>query len=171
MPDEPDPPRKFYGFKRPTFEIANPCSGTAPDAAEITAVPRPDPGIVRVHDARIDVRDLNRAAATGQPLLSATPAPIRENDVHTILRDNLAVADAAGLNDVKIDPRHRTPRQCRVRFFWFAIVAIDGPLGAYAWWMSHPLSQTTAIPFTLAIASIGYLTGRLIWHTFFLNTD
>lgn len=167
MPDEPDPPRKFYGFKPTTFEVANP--GTVPSPTASNSVP--DPGIVRVDNQRIDVRELNRLAATGLPLPHTLPVPIQENYVHTILRENLAVANAAGLNDVQIDPHHRTPRQRRVRLFWIAIIAVDTPLGAYAWWASHPMSQTSAIPFTLAIASIGYITGRIIWHTFFLNTD
>ena len=72
MPDEPDPPRKFYGFKPTTFEVANP--GTVPAA---TASPStPDPGIVRVDDQRIDVRELNRLAATGLPPLHTPPVPI-----------------------------------------------------------------------------------------------
>lgn len=105
MPDEPDPPRKFYGFKPREFATANAPRPAAPPPA---AAPLPDPGIVPVHDARIDVHDLHRAAATGLPLLSAPPSPIRENDVHTILRANLAVADAAGLNHVTIDPKIRS---------------------------------------------------------------
>ncbi len=170
MPDEPDPPRKFYGFKPTTFEVANPRPAAAP-APDSAAQPASDPGIPTAPPGRIDVHELNRLASTGLPLLNTSPVPVKENEVHAILRDNLAVADAAGLNDVKVDPNYRSRQQRRVRFFWIAIVAIDVPLGAYAWWMSHPLSQASAIPFTLAIASIGYISGRLIWHTFFLNTD
>lgn len=168
MPDEPDPPRKFYGFKPRDFPVANPPPASAPPPS---SAPAPDPGIVRVSAARIDVRDLNRRAATGQPLLSPAPAPVRENDVHAILRANLAVADAAGLNDVTIDPRHRTPHQRRLRRFWILLVAVDVPLGALAWKWSHPLNQAAAFPFTLALAGIGLITGRLVWETFFLNTD
>ena len=168
MPDEPDPPRKFYGFKPREFETAN---TPRPSPPPPTSAPRPDPGIVRVSDARIEVRDLSRLAATGQPLLSAPPAPVRENEVHAILRENLAVADAAGLNEVTIDPRHRTPHQRRVRRFWIVLIAVNVPLGAIAWKLSHPMNQASAFPFTFAVAGIGLITGRLIWETFFLNTD
>ncbi len=167
MPDEPDPPRKFYGFKPTTFEIANPHSGLPPEPAKPAAAPQPDPGIVRVDEQRIDVRELNRLAATGQPLLSSTPAPVIENEIHTVLRDNLAVANAAGLNTVKLDPNYVSPQQHRVRRFWLVIVAFDLPLGAYAGWIGHE----QAIPFTCAVGGIGFVTARLIWETFFLNTD
>jgi hypothetical protein len=168
MPDEPDPPRKFYGFKPREFATANPPHPAAPPPA---SAPRPDPGIVRVHDARIDVHDLHRAAATGQPLLSAPPSPTRENDVHTILRANLAVADAAGLNQVTIDPRHRTPHQRRVRRCWILLVAVNVPLGTLAWKTSHPMTHASAYFFTFAVAGMALFTARLVWETFFLNTD
>ena len=167
MPDEPDPPRKFYGFKPTTFVIANPRSGATPDAPAMAEAPRPDPGIVRVDEQRIDVRELNRLAATGQPLLSSTPAPVRENEVHAVLRDNLAVANAAGLNDVKLDPNYVSPQQRRVRRFWLVIFVFDLPLGVFAWRIGHE----QAIPFACAAGGIGFVTGRLIWETFFLNTD
>jgi len=167
MPDEPDPPRKFYGFKPTTFEVANPGTLPAPTASPSA----PDPGIVRVDDHRIDVRELNRLAATGLSPLHTPPVPIPENDVHTILRENLAVANAAGLNDVKIDPNHRTPRQRRLRAFWLWLIVINLPLGTIAWVASHPMNQATAGPFTFAIAALGLCNGRLIWLTFFLNTD
>ena len=163
MPDEPDPPRKLYGFKPTTFEVANP--GTVPAPTDST--PAPDPGIVRVDDQRIDVHELNRIAATGLPPLHTTPVPIPENEVHAILRKNLAVANAAGLNDVKLDPNYVSQQQRRVRRFWFVIVAFDVPLGAFAWWIGHE----QAIPFACAVGGIGFVTGRLIWETFFLNTD
>lgn len=168
MPDEPDPPRKLYGFKPRAFAAANAPRPSAPPPA---SAPLPDPGIVRVHDARIDVHDLHRAAATGQPLRAAPPSPTRENDVHAILRANLAVADAAGLNQVTIDPRHRTPHQRRVRRCWILLVAVNVPLGALAWKTSHPMTQASAYFFTFAVAGIALLTARLVWETFFLNTD
>jgi hypothetical protein len=97
MPDEPDPPRKFYGFKPREFERANPISQRAPEPASPSA---PDPGIVPTHTGPIDVHELNRIAATGRSHVSSSPSPNRENEIHTILRDNLAVANAAGLNRV-----------------------------------------------------------------------
>ena len=115
MAEEPDPPRKFYGFKPREFAAANP---PRPAAAPPPAAPLPDPGLVRPHDAPIDVRELHPAAATGHPLLAAAPAPARENDVHAILRHNLAVADAAGLNRVALTPKRPSRRR---RDYWLAL--------------------------------------------------
>lgn len=166
MPDESDPPRKFYGFKPRDFERANAIPVPPPAA---TAPVAPDPGILPSDGARIDVRDLNHLAATGQPLLSATPASIRENEIHGVLRENLAIANAAGLNDVTLDLRHRTPRQRRIRRFWILLPAINVPLGLIAFL----IGPHRAMPFffVCTIATIGFLNARLIWHTFFLNTD
>ncbi len=171
MPEELDPPRKFYGFKPTTFEVANQGIVPAPTATSGAATPAPDPGIVRSDEKQIDVRELNRIAATGLPPLKSSPVPVPENEVHTILRDNLAVANAAGLNDVVIDPRHRTPRQRRLRAFWLWLALINIPLGTIAWIASHPLNESTIVLFTSAIAALGVCNGRLVWHTFFLNTD
>ncbi len=168
MAEEPNPPRKFYGFKPREFATANVPHPAAPPPA---SAPLPDPGLVRPHVGPIDVRALNRLAATGRPLLRTPAGPIQQNDVHTILRDNLAVADAAGLNEVKIDPRHRTPHQRRVRRCWILLVAVNVPLGLVAWKMSHPMSQASAYFFTFAVAGMALFTARVIWETFFLNTD
>lgn len=161
MPDAPDPPRKFYTFKPVDFENVN---GVRPASSLHDTQPLPDPGIIVSDKVRIDVRDLARAA-TSQPLLSSAPAPMRKNEVHTVLRDNLA--NAAGLNDLTLDPHSVSPQQRRVRRFWLVIFAFNMPLGALAWWIGHE----QAIPFVCTVGSIGFVTGRLVWKTFFLNTD
>lgn len=179
MPDEPDPPRKFYGFKPKEFTAANPHLAPAPSASS-----RPTPTASTAPSLsansttptspadsdRIDVHDLNRLAATGLPVLSTQPAPAQENEVHEILRDNLARANAAGLNDVKIDPNYRTPRQRRIQRFFILIPLINLPLGFLAWSVGVK-SQFGAIMFVLTISAMAMLTARLIWSTFFLNTD
>ncbi|MCX6953598.1 MAG: hypothetical protein NTV51_15715, partial [Verrucomicrobia bacterium] len=132
-----------------------------------TPPPAPDPGIVSTHSGPIDVRDLNRIATTGQPLLSAKPAPNKENEIHGVLRDNLAVANAAGLNEVTLDPNYVSPRQKRIRRMWIIIVAADVPLVLLAW----KIGPGAAIPFVCALGAIGMVTGIQIFNTFFLNTD
>ena len=105
MPDESDPPRKFYDLKPKEFERVNSpprdstTNGETPANAPNTA------------NQRIDVRDLIRHGTAGVPLLSANAPANRSNEVHDILRDNLARADAAGLNNVK--PRKRRSRRRR----------------------------------------------------------
>ena len=163
MPDAPDPPRKFYKFKPVDFENVN---GVRQASSLDDTQPLPDPGIIESDKVRIDVRDLARAAKI--PIASSAPAaPKPANEVHAVLQANLAKANAAGLNDVKLNPNYVSPQQRRVRRFWLVIFAFDVPLGAYAWWIGHQ----QAIPFACAVGGIGFVTGRLIWETFFLNTD
>lgn len=110
MADEPDPPRKFYGFKPREFERANPdlpAKESAPPPASA-----PDSGVAAYGSGPIDVRDLNRLAGTGQPLLSSTPVPSERNQVHAMLEQNHAVADAAGLNRVN-PPTYKYRRRRR----------------------------------------------------------
>jgi hypothetical protein len=96
MPDAPDPPRKFYKFKPTEFENVN---GVSRHSPLHEGQPRPDPGIVETEKVRIDVRDLARAAAI--PTAKSQPAPATPaNEVHAMLRDNLARANAAGANRV-----------------------------------------------------------------------
>ena len=110
-PDESDPPRKFYGFKPRAFEPVNTRVPLGPEAAP----PVPDPGVVPTTDGPIDVQELTRLATAGRPLLSTEPTATRENDVHGILRENHAVANAAGLNRVAPVVRpHRRRRDFRL---------------------------------------------------------
>ncbi len=115
MADTDDPPRKTYQLKPRDFERVNaapPADPSAPAAAPVSAANAAGP---------IDVRDLARLAATGQPVLS----PRREavpgrTDVHGVLQENLARANAAGINDVDLSPR---PPSRRKRDYWFSLVA------------------------------------------------
>lgn len=108
MPDAQDPPRKRYTFKPTEFENVN---GVRRDSPQHEAQPTPDPGVVPNEKVRIDVRDLTRAAAI--PTATARPAPRQgDNEVHAMLRENVARANAAGLNDVAL-PSKRISRRTR----------------------------------------------------------
>lgn len=108
MPDAPDPPRKRYTFKPTEFENVN---GVRRDSPLHEVQPAPDPGIVPNDKIRIDVRDLARAAAI--PSATARPAPPQgDNEVHSMLRENFARANATGLNDVA-PPTKRISRRTR----------------------------------------------------------
>ncbi|HUR56170.1 MAG TPA: hypothetical protein VM029_00565, partial [Opitutaceae bacterium] len=102
MADDADPPRKFYELKPREFDRVNP-----PVAAERMVQPVALPGSAPDPSVPIDVRDLIRQGAgqgkilrTSAQAASASSAANAENDVHAILQENLARANAAGLNEV-----------------------------------------------------------------------
>ena len=119
MRDEPDPPRNHYQLKPREFERVNDHPGhAAPDS---------DPA---VRPVRIDVHDHFQAANAATPAARTPPANATSNDVHGILRDNLARANAAGLNDVA--PVRRHSRRKRDYWLTFAIGNVALIAGLFA---------------------------------------
>ncbi len=164
MQDEPDPPRRVYGFKPREFDRAN---APRPPAPADAAPPAPDPGIPATAAGKIDVNDLIRAGAgTGQQL-GSNAVVNRANDVHGILRDNLARDIAAGHFELGV--LDDSKRRLRLRNYWIAIVAFDTPFAAFASWIGHD-TQAAVIPFVCSIAAIALFTSYLTWQTFFLRT-
>ena len=163
MTDEPDPPRKFYGFKSAEFEAANEPPRNPAPAAE--SQPVPDPGITRVHEGRIDVGELARIATGDSALLGHNLPANRPNEVHGILHENFARDKAAGWYDV--DPREDKRRMRRIRNYWILLVVVDAPLSLFAYKIGHG----AAIPFVLAIAAIALFSSWWTWETWFLRTD
>ena len=160
MPDETEPPRKFYDFKPRDFERAN----AAPPAAADSPVPTPDPGITPSDAGRIDVHDLIRAGVRPGRQLGPNQVTNRANEVHDMLRDNLRRDEAAGLFEVRnLDD---SKRRRRIRNYWIFLSIVDIPLGLFAFWIGHG----NAIPFVCAIAGIAMFTSWLTWETFFLRT-
>src|SRR5262245_42788027 len=99
MDDELDPPRKFYEFKPREFEVVNKLRPTAP--TENTSPPRAtDP------DRKIEISELYRQAAVPGAVLNRT-SDTAKNEVHAILEDNVARANAAGLNNLAPKPKRR----------------------------------------------------------------
>ena len=123
MADESDPPRKVYGFKPASFERVN---APRPGDEAVTPSDRsPDTGPAAAAEpnaSRIDVRDLNRVAAGDAPLLGVNAPVNRANEVHAMLRENLAVADAAGLNELA---PMRGKRSRRWRDFWMLVIGTN----------------------------------------------
>lgn len=117
MQDEPAPPRKTYGFKPTAFERANPAPA---GEASAQATPLPDPGIVAADAGAINVHDLIQAGAGSARPLGANAVVNRSNDIHAMLRDNHARADAAGLNAVSLEPKRMSKRK---RDFIFLVVS------------------------------------------------
>jgi hypothetical protein len=123
MPDDAEPPRKFYGLKPRDYERVNPTRPPAP-----VVPPRSEPPVAPpAPDAPIDVRELFRQAQTGQPLLSPRARPnSATNEVHALLRDNHERANAAGLNEVSLRPKRTSKRR---RDYWVMMIAGTAVLG------------------------------------------
>lgn len=187
--DETDPPRKFYGLKPTEFERLNePAPAAAAGPAGNAAV---NPERATPQEAApaggVDVRELARLGSAGVPLLgSNTPRPAA-NDVHAMLAQNLAVADAHGLNAVKPVRKFRR----RKRDFWvmlaggnvlipvlylvpnfvaFQVQALASrrvpDLGAYAVFvLSNPPM------FVLPLAVMIFYSGLIVWLMFGLMDD
>src|SRR3954465_6022812 len=81
MPDESDPPRKFFQLKPREFETVNnpprvPGETTAKEEAEAA-------------QGRIDVQKIIKPANAAGPVLTPKSRAPPSNEVHAILRDNL----------------------------------------------------------------------------------
>jgi hypothetical protein len=115
MPDEPDPPRKVYGFKERDFKRDNaPASGAPPPPTvkELAmmatkdgssgglALPKPPAG------PKADLSAVGRAKADDP------------NDVYAVLKQNRQSAAKHGLNEVQI----KEIKSRRKRDFWLIIV-------------------------------------------------
>jgi hypothetical protein len=160
MSDEPDPPRKVYGFKPREFERANPARPEAPSGD----APAPDPGIAPAGDEKINVHDLIRAGAGGGSQLGHNQVANRANDVHEILKDNLQRDVAAGRYDLGV--LDDSKRRRRIRNYCIGMAVVNIPLGVFAYKIGHG----AAIPFVCAIAGMAMGTSYLTWQTFFLRT-
>lgn len=164
MQDEPDPPRKIYGFKPKEFDRANLARPSEPADA---ATPAPDPGIPAADSGKIDVNELIRAGAGSGPQLGNNAVVNRDNEVHTILRENHQRDLAAG--HYELGELDDSKRRRRIRNYWIAIVLFDTPFAAFAIWIGHG-SQAAVIPWVCSIAAIALFTSYLTWQTFFLRT-
>ena len=121
MSDESEPPRKTFGFKPREFESANTHPPMAPAPPPVR-----DPGIQPAGENRIDVRELVKL---GKVKPTTTPPPPKPagpaSDVHAMLNENLAVANAAGLNRIAPVKARRSKRK---RDYLFVMAAGNGSL-------------------------------------------
>lgn len=158
MPNESDPPRKFYGLKPRDFEVVNALPRhphESPPAAENVSGPRPD---------AIDVNDLIRSANSTGSGLARKAGPVAENDVHAILRENLARADAAGLNELAPKPRRKSRRK---RDYWLLMAGAWAGFGT----MIVAAGPRNPIGFVYALAGLVVSTLGLTWIMWFVMDD
>ncbi|HVU34715.1 MAG TPA: hypothetical protein VHE61_14880 [Opitutaceae bacterium] len=158
MPDAPEPPRQFYGFKPREFERANAPRPDAPSAPAQTPPPE-DPS------ARIDIHELHRQAGTPGPVLSPGTKPVAENEVHAILRDNAASEKAAGLHEVAPLPPRRSRRK---RDYAVVMLAANGLLAILA---TYAFRTSNVIMFVSSIAGIGMISAAITWVMWFIVDD
>lgn len=160
MAAEPDPPRKFYELRPREFERVNeppaqsdPASSSPPAAAAANSAP----------SAKIEIRDLYQHAATPGPLLSHDKAPAAANEVHDILRDNLARANAAGLNEVAPKPK----RPSRRKRDYFLILTVVNAF--FAFWAFGPYAN--AVTFVYGVGGMVFFTCGFTWIMWMIVDD
>ena len=161
MHDEPDPPRKYYGFRPKEFDRAN----TSPAESAPEQPVKPDPGIAPAIDRKIDVHELIRAGAMPGTQLGSNQLRHRANEAHDILRENYQRDLAAGGYDV--GPLGDSKRRKQIRNYCLAMLLINLPLGLAAAFFG----PGAAIPFACSIGAMGMLSAWLTWNTFFLRTN
>jgi hypothetical protein len=168
MPEELDPPRKFYDLKEAQFDDVNARSD---------------------HHASIDVKDLfKQAAGPGTPKAPvpesppesrASPGPAGASlsgiplrpkaadpsDVHGLLRGNLARANAAGLNELEEKPPRRSRR---ARDYWFLMITGNCVLAAL---FAGAVVSRNAFLMAFSAAGIGLITAGLTWVMWFVMDD
>ncbi len=161
MSDESDPPRKFFQLKPTEFEVVNERLKTASPS-------EPPPGAVSSQPSGpsgpIDVRELVRIGAKGTTLHPAQPPHVRDNDVHTILRENLAHANAAGLNDLAPKPKRVSHRK---RQYWGLMLCGNAVLLTITL-MAGP---TNPVQFVYGIAGLVIFNLGLWWVMWHIMED
>jgi hypothetical protein len=154
MADEPDPPRKFYELKPKEFELLNgPVSAFTPQA-------RPTESTEETR--RIDVRELYKQANTPGPILQKSRPPM-VNEVHAILADNLARANAAGLNTLAPKPKRRSRR---MRDYLLVMIPLNAFFGFAAF---GPYAN--AVSFVYGLGGMAFSTVAVTWVMFFIVED
>ena len=160
MPDDSDPPRKFYQFKPKQFDAVNEHASQPPSPPDATSVP--DPGPSELNQGRIDVRDLFKQANTAGPALSARKRQ-DANDVHALLAVNHARADSAGLNQVARTPRRASRRK---RDYWLLMVVFNAFFGFVVFGpYRNPMT------FVYGLAGIILVSLGLTWIMWFVMDD
>jgi hypothetical protein len=147
----------------------------------------PAPAAGPAETGRVDVRDLARIGSAGAPLLGSNQVRTTANDVHAMLAQNEAVAEAHGLNAVKpVQKFRRRKRDFRIllvagnlfipilylapNFIAYQVQALASrqipDLGKYALFiLANPPM------FVLPVAIMIFYSGLLVWLMFGVMDD
>lgn len=160
MPPESEPPRKFYQLKPKEFERLNgvPDAVPAADSPAGSAAETPSPP-----PAPIDVRALARIATPPGPALAGRAANSRPNDVHALLAQNAAHAEAAGLNTVSPPKPRRSKRR---RDYFLLLVPVNL---FFAFWAFGPFANPMTLVYGLG--GMALFTAGLSWLMFGVMDD
>jgi hypothetical protein len=110
------------------------------------------------------VRELFRQASTPGSVLSKGPRN-EPNEVHAVLRDNLARANEAGLNEVPLRPKRPSKRR---RDYILLMVGLNAVLVFLAVGFFR---SGNVIGFVSAMAGIGLLSASITWVMWFVMDD
>lgn len=157
MSEESTPPRKMYQLKPKEFERLNTMVPAAPASTS------PDLGPQEAASGKIDVRELAKVAEGGVPLLGNNAVVNRPNDVHAMLQDNLARANAAGLNDVPDRPRRASRRK---RDYWVSLLG-----GNLAIVLALLVSGFNVVSGLFAFGGMVFFSAGLTWIMWFVMDD
>jgi len=160
MPGEMEPSPRKLRFKPTAFESVNGRSGALPPDES----PRPDPGPAGAHAGSTDVHDLLREAARGVPVTGVHRGNGRDNDVRSVLREEQARQEKAGLFET--GPLDDSVRRRRLRRYGIVM----GMTGISAGTIAVLTGPRDPLPFTLTVAAFGAFSAWLTWRTFFLRT-
>ena len=136
-PPEPEAPRREFQFKPTEFERTEPPPGTP------------------THAQPVDLRQIYRAANAPATPPPSTPPVQAENDVHAILRANLAANDAKGLNAVTLEKRRVSRRK---RDYWTLLTLVILVFGGAMY-----LSRGAPIPLMFAFSGLIFCCVALTW--------
>jgi hypothetical protein len=143
-PSEPEAPRRQFRLKVPEIARTDPPSD-APDAG-----------------GPIDVQQHLRRAA-GPPPRAVPTAAASENDVHGILRTNVAHAKSVGLHAVV--PRRRRPSR-RKRDYWLVLIGVNLVFVGAA-----IVGYGNVVTLGFAIGGIIFFSLALTWVMWFVLDD
>ncbi len=144
-PEEPEAPRRTFRFKPTEFERTNrPLDGTDDTTA-------------------IDARIVNRQANLTPADLRAPKAPVADNEVHAILRSNVAHANEDALNATLL--RERPPSR-RKRDYWTLLIGCNLLIAGFVMLIDRSIG-------TLVFAGAGMilLSVALTWIMWFVMDD
>jgi len=137
VPDEPDPPRKNYGFKDRDFKRENAPASEAP--------PMPT--------AR-ELAIMSGHKVPSAPKAPGGPKPGDPNDVYAILQANRAVEKDLGLNEVEI----KRLKSRRKRDYWLILLASETGLGGLAF-----LGRGNPFVLACSVAGMALIAFGLTW--------